>query len=81
MSTEFNGAMRLVSSALPLVPLFVSLECRAAWSGKWCLNTSSETVKQLGGPWDTEGEAVAAVLATGRYRLREGTKTPHLDPI
>lgn len=68
-------------TAFPIVPLFVPLERQAQWSGKWALNASAESIKALGGPWETAAEAVEAVLATGNYRLREGTATPHLDRI
>lgn len=77
---EMNQAMRLLSGRIPLVPLQVTAR-GAAWFGKWTLNTDTETVKAMGGPWQTEQDAVAAVLATGQYQLRTGTKTPHLDRV
>lgn len=72
----------ILTMPLPCVPCFIPLERRAAWSGKWACNWSTDAVKQAGGPWDTREEACRAILATGRYRLRPGTEDdPHFDRI
>ena len=70
------------SARLPCVPYMVPLERRAAWSGKWTCNWSTEAVKQAGGPWNTLEDACRAILATGLYHLRPGTESnPHFDRI
>lgn len=76
---EFQSAMQLISGRIPCVTLYLSHPCK--WQGKWTVNWSTDAVKAAGGPWDTQEAAVNAVLATGYYKLREGTKTPHLDLI
>jgi len=53
----------------------------AAWAGKWHLNIPSEAVVALGGPWDTETDAITAVIETGRWRMRENCPTAHFDPV
>ena len=79
--SEFASALQMVNSGrFPLVPMLCTAQ-GATWHGKWHFNTSTEWVRNCGGPWDTRDAAVAAVLATGLYRLREGTQTPHLDAI
>lgn len=66
---------------VPLVTLHIPHDRPAAsWAGKWHLNISSADVVALGGPWDSEDEAVRAVLATRRWRLRPNCPTPHFDP-
>lgn len=77
--TDLAQASRLLNTELPLVTLQAGSGC--TWTGKWFFNCSTDSIKALGGPWDTEAEAVAALLATGQYRLRPGTATPHLDRI
>lgn len=78
--SEFTRTMTMLQKPLPLVTLKVTCT-GATWFGKWCLNTSTESVIALGGPWDTEEEACAAVMATGRYTRRAGTQSPHFDRI
>ena len=67
---------------LPLVPLLCTAS-GAEWKGKWHLNTSTDSVRALGGPWNTQQEAVDAVLATGQWRLRPGmaADNPHLERV
>lgn len=74
-------AKYIFGAPLPIVPLYIPMERKAAWSGKWSANVSTEDTRRLGGPWDTEQEVVDAFIATGLYTLRPGTKTPHLDRI
>ena len=76
--SEFTRTMAMLQKPLPLVTLKVTAK-GATWYGKWCLNCATESVIALGGPWDTEEEACAAVLKTGAYKRREGTTTPHFD--
>ena len=78
--TEFQSAMKMVSGRLPIVPLYCDAK-GAGWFGKWHFNTSTDWTRSIGGPFKTQEDAVAAVLKTGLYKLREGTKTPHLDAI
>ena len=61
---------------VPLVTLFVPPDRRAAeWAGKWHLNTGNDFVRSIGGPWESEGDAIRAVLATGRYELQPDVPT------
>lgn len=75
---ELKAAAQIISGRIPLVPLYCDVN-GAAWRGKWHFNADTHWVKSIGGPWNTQEEAVAAALATGMYTLRAGTKTPHLD--
>lgn len=77
---EFTAAMSLCSARLPLVPIEITSR-GAGWFGKWSFNASTAWVESIGGPFATRDEAIKAALATGHYRLREGTERPHLDPI
>lgn len=72
--------MSQIRVAVPLVPLFILPEWGGAWSGKWSLNTSSETVCSMGGPWNTEADCVSAVLSTGKWELVPGMASPHFVP-
>lgn len=82
MSKRRRSIPTILSTAIPCVPLFVPIERKAAWSGKWSCNWSVDAVKQHGGPWNTRDEACAAILATGLYRLRPGFENdPHFDRI
>ena len=73
--------MNILSGALPAVPFMVNAT-GATWFGKWSFNWSTDTTRQLGGPWDTRDEACAAILKTGLYRLRPGSENnPHFDRI
>lgn len=67
---------------LPLVVDQVRYK-EASWYGKFTINASTEDVKAMGGPWDTEEEACAAIEATGRYKRRNkpGLSFPHFDYI
>lgn len=79
MKTEMQSVLAIAQS-VPLVTLFIPPDTTgAAWAGKWHLNISSDAVRAMGGPWNTEAEAVAAVLKTGRWIQRPNTKTPHFD--
>lgn len=78
MKTEMQS-MLAIAQSVPLVTLQVPKDLGVAWAGKWHLNISSDAVKAMGGPWNTEAEAVAAVLKTGRWVQRPNTKTPHFD--
>ena len=82
--TDMQKGMMLASTALPCVPLFIPLDRRCAWSGKWACNWDTESVKRAGGPWDTQEEACAAIMATVLYVRREGMPegyAPHFDRV
>lgn len=64
----------------PLVTLHIPANRpAAAWAGKWHLNIPPADVVALGGPWETEDDAVAAVLATKRWRLIPNSPSPHFE--
>ncbi len=63
---------------VPLVTLFLSWPCQ--WQGKWMLNISPIAVAEMGGPWDSEQDAVAAVLATGQWEQLKDRTSPHFVP-
>lgn len=66
---------------IPCVPYRVPYP-EAKWFGKFSANIGVESVKQLGGPWDTLEQACSALLSTGLYKLRPGTEAmPHFDRV
>ena len=73
----------IFAKPLPIVPLFVPLNTKAAWAGKWGANIQSEAIKNMGGPWATQNDACKAILALGTHRLRPGmpANNPHFDRI
>lgn len=72
----------IMTVSLPAVPYMVPMDRKAAWSGKYSANFDSETVKALGGPWNTLQDACAAIMSTGLYKFRAGTEVmPHFDRI
>ncbi len=64
-----------------LVPLHIPSDRKCDWAGKWHLNTGSGYTIAIGGPWNTEQDAVAAVLKTGRWKLRPDVKSPHFESV
>jgi hypothetical protein len=76
---EMASVLSLLSRPLPAVVLRCNAN-GAKWFGKYEAGGVSLT-KSLGGPWDTEAEGCAALVAAGWVRRahKPGLAGPHFD--
>lgn len=67
-------------NSFPIVTIQIQ-DPTAAWYQKWILNLPSDQIKAMGGPWNTQKEAVDRMAKCPGWKLRQGTKEPHFDKI